>query len=254
MPWRVLKGKPDPYHVWISEVMLQQTTVATVLGRFEQWISVYPSIKELAFASEQDVLKAWQGLGYYSRARNLLKCARLLNQEYDGRLPESRDELEDLPGFGPYTAAAVASIVFGQKIPLIDANVRRVMMRILAIRGKASANHDNRIQSYLLECIPAKNPGHFNQAMMELGALVCRSSSPRCNQCPVKKFCLAYAGGYQEIIPEPKIISIQEIEAVVAIIRINNKILIQQRPEKGLLAGLWEFPGGKSEPAALVSG
>ncbi len=248
MPWRVLKGRADPYRVWISEIMLQQTTVAAILNRYEQWLNVYPSIQTLASSSEQGVLKEWQGLGYYSRARNLLKCAQLLVATNKGQLPDTADELQELPGFGPYTAAAVASIAFNRPVPLVDANVRRVMMRVLAIRAKASTQYDRRILNRLSSIIPARHPGHFNQAMMELGALICRSNEPLCNQCPVRPFCKAYARGIQELIPEPKIKIIKKIEAVVAIIQVKNKILIRQRPEKGLLAGLWEFPGGKIEP------
>jgi len=248
MPWRILNGRPDPYHIWISEVMLQQTTVATVTGFYKKWLAEYPSVIALAQAGEQAVLRQWQGLGYYNRARNLLKCARLLVKDYGGELPSSVDKLKELPGFGPYTVAAVASIAFHRPIPLVDANVRRVMMRVLAIQEIVSTRHDERILRELATIIPKKQPGHFNQAMMELGALICRSRSPICNQCPVRAFCKAYAEGLQELIPEPKVKIIKNIHAVLAIIIKNKKVLIRQRPDKGLLAGLWEFPGGKIEP------
>jgi A/G-specific adenine glycosylase len=206
------------------------------------------AIKALSEAEEQQVLKQWQGLGYYSRARNILKCARICVEKYNGQLPGTMAELLSLPGIGPYTAAAVASIAFNTPEPLVDANVRRVMMRILAIRGIISTQHDKAILLKLNTVIPEKLPGHFNQAMMELGALICVPNQPRCNQCPVRIFCKAYDLGIQELIPEPNFKIIKEISAVVAIIEINGKILIQQRPAKGLLAGLWEFPGGKIEP------
>ncbi|MBF0594150.1 MAG: A/G-specific adenine glycosylase [Candidatus Omnitrophica bacterium] len=247
MPWRVLKGRPNPYHVWISEIMLQQTTVATVIPRFERWLKVFPSITCLAKADEQSVLKQWQGLGYYARARNLLKCAVILINENSGRLPETFQELGKLPGFGPYTSAAVASIAFGVPIPLIDANVRRVMMRLLAIDAPASSSYDKEILTELRLHIPDTDPGHFNQALMELGALVCRSKEPCCNQCPVRKYCLAYKRGIQEIIPRPVLRSIKEIDAVIGIIEHKGRIFIQQRPLKGLLSAMWEFPGGKIE-------
>jgi A/G-specific adenine glycosylase len=247
MPWRKLDGNADPYRVWVSEIMLQQTTVTTVLGYYEKWFKTFPTIKELADASEQEVLKQWQGLGYYSRARNMLKCAQHIMHSLGGNLPDSVDELRKLPGFGPYTAAAVGSIAFNCREPLVDANVRRVMMRILAIQDIISTKHDAVILSQLRNLIPAEQPGNFNQAMMELGALICVPSEPHCNQCPVRTCCRAYEQSIQELIPKPTIKVIKEITAVIAVIEVNNKILIQQRPKTGLLAGLWEFPGGKVE-------
>ena len=248
LPWRDLKHTPDPYQVWISEIMLQQTTVATVSRRFSDWINRFPSISSLAAASEQSVLKAWQGLGYYTRARNVLKCAQILVDHHKGTLPDTVDALSQLPGFGPYTASAVASIAFDRQVPLVDANVRRVMMRILAINEKPSAHFDRQIINCLNRLIPSSKPGHFNQAMMELGALLCRSTEPLCNQCPVRPHCKAYQKGIQELIPQKQTKTIKKIDAVIAIIWVKNKVIIQQRPPNGLLAGLWEFPGGKVEP------
>ncbi len=245
MPWRDLVINPDPYHVWISEVMLQQTTVTAVIGYFHKWLKAFPSIKSLSNADEQAVLKQWQGLGYYNRARNLLLCSHVLVNEHKARLPTTYEELIKLPGFGSYTAAAVASIAFHRKIPLIDANVRRVMMRIIGIECQISTKHDKYILKQLDSLIPETKPGDFNQAMMELGALICKPKEPVCNRCPIRQHCYAYLAGIQEVIPTPRTKILKEIIAVVGIIRKKTKVLIQRRPNKGLLAGLWEFPGGK---------
>jgi A/G-specific adenine glycosylase len=227
--------------------MLQQTTVAAVIPYYERWLETFPDIRSLARAPLQKVLKAWQGLGYYARARNFHAAANIVVAKYSGRLPRDREEVRQLPGFGPYTTAAVLSLVFSEPLPVIDANVRRVVMRLARIRGRAAAGKDAGIMSFILTVFPAERPGAFNQAMMELGALVCRSRSPQCLQCPVSAFCKAYAAGEQEIIPAAAKRTGRKVEAVVAIIERNGSYLIQKRPSSGLLADLWEFPGGKRE-------
>lgn len=244
LPWRKTK---DPYYIWVSEMMLQQTTVSTVIPYYERWIRRYPSVDKLASSDEQEVLKMWQGLGYYNRARNFHKAARIVVEKYNGHLPQDPSELMALPGIGPYATAAISSIAFKRILPVIDANVRRVMMRILLIRDKISTAHDAKILMALNKFISLKEPGNFNEAMMEIGALICKPKEPSCNQCPLSAYCKAYQKDVQELIPEPVNKVIEEIQAVVGIIRFNNKLLIQQRPNKGLLAGLWEFPGGKVE-------
>lgn len=244
LPWRRTK---DPYHIWVSEMMLQQTTVSTVILYYERWIKRYPSVDKLASSDEQEVLKMWQGLGYYNRARNFHKAAHIVVDEHNGYLPEDPAVLMTLPGIGPYATAAISSIAFKKKLPVVDANVRRVMMRVLMIKDKISTRHDEIITKTLNDLISTKEPGDFNEAMMEIGALICKPKEPSCNQCPVARYCKAYQEGIQELIPEPVNKIIEEIQAVVGIIRVKKKLLIQQRPQKRLLAGLWEFPGGKVE-------
>ena len=251
LPWR---RTSDPYGVWISEVMLQQTTVATVVPRYERWMKEYPDMGALAAASPRKVLKSWQGLGYYARARNLHKAARIISEKYGGRIPDSRDVLLKLPGFGPYTSAAVISLAYGKPFPVIDANVRRVVMRLALIHGQAGAAKDKAVMTFLRPLFSEKRPGDFNQAMMELGALVCRPQTPLCLLCPVLDFCKAYRAGEQEVIPAPRKRASRRIEAVVGIIREGGKFLIQQRPSSGLLADLWEFPGGKRKPGETLTG
>jgi len=228
--------------------MLQQTTVRAVLPYYERWLRRFPDLASLARAPLRDVLRAWQGLGYYRRARDLREAARRMVRDHGGRVPDDAAALGRLPGFGPYTTAAVLSLAYGRPLPVVDANVRRVLMRLRAIAGPASPRSDKGFLEILGRIIPASTPGPFNQAMMELGALICRSTSPQCLLCPVREFCRAAAEGTQETIPRPLKMEITPIEAAVAVISDGGRILIRKRPDTGLLAGLWEFPGGKREP------
>ncbi len=228
--------------------MLQQTTVAAVVPYYRRWLERYPDVGRLAKAPLREVLKTWQGLGYYARARNLHLAAKEVVKTYGGRIPADPRVLRRLPGFGPYTAAAVASLAFDGPYPVLEANVRRVLMRLLRLRGVSGPAQDGKLTARLEELASKKHPGLFNQALMELGALICRPGHPLCLACPVTGHCLAYRYGEQEIIPSPKKLDLRRIEAVLAIIEHRGRYLIQKRPEKGLLAGLWEFPGGKVEP------
>jgi len=242
LPWR---ETTDPYKIWISEIMLQQTTVNAVIPYYQKWIKKFPTCNHVARAPLQRVLKLWQGLGYYARAKNIHSTAKIIRDQYNGKFPSDPDKLRKLPGFGPYTVGAMMSIAFDKRYPIVDANVRRVFMRILAIDGFADTSQDTKILAYLQMIMPKRNLRTFNQALMELGALVCRNHEPLCSLCPVKPFCLGYKKGIQEIIPKLKKRVIKVVEAAIGILKKENKYFIQKRPESGLLAGLWEFPGGK---------
>lgn len=244
LPWRMNR---DPYSIWISEVMLQQTTVSTVLPYFNRWMKIFPDIRTLSAAPLESVLKAWQGLGYYQRARNMHRAAQILVKEFDSRFPREKESLQKLPGFGPYTTAAVLSIAYDLPYPVLDANVRRILMRLKGLKRMASSRHDKILMDFLRHHLPEEKMGDFNQALMELGALICKPKNPSCLLCPILRYCTAWKRGEQEIIPTPRNRSYQKVEAVVGLIREEGRYLIQQRPPKGLLAGLWEFPGGKKE-------
>jgi len=254
--------------------MLQQTTVPAVIPYYERWLKVFPDMRSLTRAPLRKVLREWQGLGYYQRARNLHDAAKTIVREYGGRIPDDEQTLRRLPGFGPYTTAAVLSLVYGKPQAVIDANVRRVLMRILGLRGTAEARAkgracaaevgpwakpvapaavDKMLRAFLETVFSKDSPGDFNQAMMELGALVCRSRNPQCLACPVREFCRAAREGTQEIIPRPRKLRLEKIEAVVAVMENDGRILIQKRPSRGLLADLWEFPGGKVEPGESLT-
>lgn len=244
LPWRNTK---DPYKIWISEIMLQQTTVNAVIPYYIRWIETFPTVTAVAQSSEQKILKMWQGLGYYQRAKNLHKAAGVISTEFNAIIPNSYDDLKKLPGFGAYTTGAVLSIAYDQRVPIVDANVRRVIMRLLAMEGSADTRNDPEITEYLLRIMPQKNLRTFNQALMELGALICQSKEPVCNACPLRKFCQAYARGIQEIIPTPKKKVLKELQVAVGVAEKHGKYYLQKRSSKGLLADLWEFPGGKIE-------
>ncbi len=245
LPWRQTN---DPYKIWVSEVMLQQTTVPAVIPYFRNWIALFPNVEALSQAPLQKVLKAWQGLGYYQRAKNLHKAAQMIVNKFGSQIPQDHDELIKLPGFGTYITAAVLSLAFDKPYPVIDTNVRRVLMRITNMRREASSKNDKILLKFLKPSFPQKKTGLFNQALMELGALVCRAKNPLCLLCPLIEFCEAFKAGEQEIIPTPRKRTYRKIDAVVAIIQEQGKYLIQKRPSTGLLADLWEFPGGKRKP------
>ena len=244
LPWRETK---DPYKIWISEIMLQQTTVQTVIPYYNDWMKQFPDMLTLSKVPLQKVLKAWQGLGYYPRAKNLHQASKIIMTDFNGHIPQNYDDLKNLPGFGPYTTAAVLSIAFDLPYLTIDANIRRILMRLLKWPRKASSSIDKKLHHFFSPLLPRRNMGILNQALMELGSLVCRPKNPLCLLCPVLDFCEAYKAGEQEVIPIPEKRSYKKIQAVIGIIEKNGKFLIQKRPSTGLLADLWEFPGGKLE-------
>ena len=244
LPWR---GTGDPYRIWVSEVMLQQTQVATAQPYYERFVAAYPTVHDLAAAPVDDVLKLWEGLGYYARARNLHRAAQIVVDEYDGKLPPSRDELLNIPGIGPYTVGAILSIAFGRPEPALDGNVRRVMSRVLLIDDDPRRPRVERgILDELRRLISTDAPADFNQALMELGATICVAKSPRCLICPVARYCRAQAVGRQSDLPvKRKRPSRPHHHVAVGFIWRDNQLLISRRPSDGLLGGLWELPGGK---------
>ena len=246
LPWRSF---PSPYRVWLSEIMLQQTRVDTVLPYFERFIARFPDIQSLAKAEQAEVFRLWEGLGYYSRARNLHKAAKVLMTEHDGEFPLSLNELESLPGVGKYTAAAIASIAFNQPVAAVDGNIKRIYARLLNYHGiYGSPTFEKTIAQFAQVVLPSDRPGDFTQALMDLGSAICTPRLPSCLTCPLQSDCLATQNGTQAELPvKAKKAPIPHYDVCVAIIEENGKILLKKRPEKGLLAGLWEYPGGKVE-------
>lgn len=253
LPWR---RERTPYRVWISETMLQQTRVDTVIPYFERWMRRFPTPEDLAAADLQDVLKVWEGLGYYSRARNLHKAARQVVEAHGGRLPGDVDALGRLPGVGPYTRAAVSSLAFDRPHAVLDGNVERVLTRLTAwdadIRAARVKSALRDMASRMLRGHP---PGAFNEAMMELGATVCTPRRPRCGECPLGGICRARRSGEPERYPFKSLrkpIPVVEVGAGV-VWRDRERFLIARRPEEVMLGGLWEFPGGKREPGETMA-
>jgi A/G-specific adenine glycosylase len=242
LPWRETR---DPYAIWISEAMLQQTRVETVIPYYERFLARFPDVESLATADLDDVLGVWAGLGYYSRARNLRAAARVLVDEFGGELPDDADSLRSLPGVGRYTAGAVASIAFDRPEPVVDGNVARVFSRLLGIRDEISRPAvRNRLWEAAAELARGEGPGDLNQALMELGALVCTPRSPRCPKCPIARFCDARAAGDAESLPrKAKRAAPRRVEAVAALVMRRGRALAVRRRPSGLLGGLWELPG-----------
>jgi len=244
LPWRVSPGEtPDPYRVWLSEIMLQQTTVATVTGYYGKFLTRWPTLADLAAADLDAVLHAWQGLGYYSRARNLHKCAIRVATEHGGRFPDQVSDLIKLPGIGPYTAAAIAAIAFDRSVTPIDGNIERVICRLYAISidlGKAKTDIRRRAEALS----PVQRPGDFAQALMDLGATICRPKLALCAECPLAANCRARVQGNSQAYPvrAAKKPRPTRYGTVYWVERSDGAVLMRRRPESGLLGGMMEFP------------
>ncbi|GAU09465.1 A/G-specific adenine glycosylase [Desulfoplanes formicivorans] len=246
LPWR---RDYAPYKVWISEIMLQQTQMERGVEYFNRWMARFPDIRSVALAHEDEILRAWEGLGYYRRARNLHKTARIIVADHNGVFPRQPDELAALPGIGPYTAAAIASIAFEKPVPVVDANVSRVLARIFDVDTLITARETRSfITAQAARLLPASRARDFNQAIMELGALVCKKS-PVCIQCPLQSLCASLEKGNmleRPVTPKPP--TTIPLTMVAGVLVHQGQVFIQKRPDNAVWANLWEFPGGKVIP------
>ena len=242
-PWR---GELDPYKVWLSEIMLQQTQAQTVIPYYNNWVKRFPSINTVAHADLVDILKLWEGLGYYARARNFYKASKIVVSRHSGEIPRN-DQFILLPGVGNYIDAAVRSICFDLPLPVLDANVKRVVSRLLQL-PMLSSKDMAAATDFLKQKISRRFPGNFNQSLMDLGRFVCKPSNPICKQCPISQGCLSYKHQTINLYPKKRQRKIKPtFELAVAVIWKNDKFLVSKRKEDAMLGGLWEFPGGKIE-------
>lgn len=246
MPWREAE---DPYRIWVAEIMLQQTRVDTVREYYPRFLEAFPTVEALANADRDDVLKQWEGLGFYARARHLHEAAQHVVDAHEGKVPDTKEAIQDLKGIGPYTAAAVLSIAYQKPHAVLDGNVIRVLTRVFAVAEDATTSTTKRhLRRLANELLDPERPGDFNQAMMELGALVCTPNRPSCNRCPVQDACAAHAAGTETEYPvTPESTPVPHHHIAVGLVEEDGHLLIQRRPDDGLLGGLWEFPGGKQE-------
>jgi A/G-specific adenine glycosylase len=252
LPWRQTR---DAYPIWISEIMLQQTQVSTVVPYFLRFLEAFPDVKSLASADEQEVLRLWEGLGYYRRARDLHRAARLIVERHGGQFPDDPEQARDLPGIGRYTLGAILSQAFGQHLPILEANSRRVLCRLFA-RGDDPRRGDGlaRLWQTAEDLLPHDNPGDFNQALMELGALLCTATEPKCLLCPLKAECEARKAGLQETIPAPPTRpAVVEVRELALVVKRGPRVLLVKRPGQGRWANMWEFPHGPAEDVGQLS-
>lgn len=243
LPWRRTR---DPYHIWISEIMLQQTTVATVRGYFERFLDRFPSIEDLASAPEEAVLHLWQGLGYYRRARHLHRAAQIIVRDFGGRFPTDPDEIRGLPGLGRYTANAIACFALNHRLPIIEANTRRLWTRLTAATGNpAKPPLETYLWQLAQDVLPKREFADFNQGAMDLGSMICTPKSPECDKCPLAAFCIAHQTGtetqFPQLAPRRAFVDVEHV-TVLLWDKEKNQLLVTQRPDDGPWAGLWEFP------------
>jgi A/G-specific adenine glycosylase len=252
LPWRKLC---DPYAIWVSEIMLQQTQVSTVIPYFKRFLKSFPSVRALAAAEEAQVLRNWEGLGYYRRARDLFQAAQKIVAEHESLFPRDPAVLSQLPGFGRYTVGAVLSQAFDCRLPIVETNSRRVLCRWFGLRHDPRSNGiHNQVWRLAEELLPTKHVGDFNQALMELGALVCTPVGPRCGNCPLAQHCQARRLGLQEKIPvRQKPIATQQVQETAIVVFRNRKVLLVQRPSTGRWANLWEFPHGPVKKGVSIA-
>ncbi len=246
LPWR--KNR-DPYVIWVSEIMLQQTQVDTVIPYYQKFLNSFPTVYHLSKASLSKVLKAWEGLGYYSRARNLHRASKIVAYDFDGKIPDNLRDLLTLPGIGRSTAGAILSFAYHKEAPILDGNAKRVLSRLFAVSGNPVKGKTEGLLWQLSESlIPKGRSDPFNQALMDLGATVCIPKGPQCSRCPLRNFCRGYLSGKPESYPSRTIKKpLPHIAALSAVIQKDEMLLLRQRPSKGLLGGLWEFPNWKTE-------
>ncbi|PHQ68582.1 MAG: A/G-specific adenine glycosylase [Sneathiella sp.] len=254
LPWRSLPGqRPDPYHVWLSEIMLQQTTVVTVGPYFDKFLTLWPTVQHMAAAPLDDILTVWAGLGYYARARNLHKCAIDICDKFAGTFPNNREDLLTLPGIGPYTAAAISSIAFDRAEVVVDGNIERIIARLFRIDTALPAAKKP-ITEYAAHLTPCGRPGDYAQALMDIGATICTPRNPKCAQCPVSVTCTAFAEGDMERYPvkAPKKAKPTRRGVIFWIEAEGGVVLLRRREEKGLLGGMMEFPSSPWQEAAIA--
>ena len=245
LPWRATS---DPYHIWVSEIMLQQTQVNTVIPFYNAWIDKFATLNDVANASDEEIFKSWEGLGYYNRALNFRSACIDIMNNYDGQIPNLKEKLLLLKGIGDYTSSAIASIAFNQPTPAIDGNVKRIMSRLLLLPD-FKKKELNKIKDFLLKNIDEHRPGDFNQSLMDLGRKICKPRNPKCTDCPISIFCLSFKNKQTHIYPikNKQTKNKPHYNIGVGVIWHNDKILITKRKKNQLLGGLWEFPGGKIE-------
>ncbi len=246
LPWRKTK---DPYAIWVSEIMLQQTQVETVIPYYKKFLKSFPSIRPLAKADLSKVLKAWEGLGYYSRARNLHRASQIVLNHFHGKIPDTLKDLLNLPGIGRSTAGSILSFAFRKDTPILDGNAKRVLSRLFAVSGSPGEKKTEQLLWKISESlIPKGFSNPFNQALMDLGSMICTPKDPECDRCPFHRFCKGGASGNPEKFPTKGIKkTIPHVESVSAVIKKNGKVLLNKRPPVGLLGGLWEFPNWRIE-------